>query len=651
MSGDIQFLKEHTTLISKLLNYTFDACLICRPFNDGLKAVYANQTFYSLTEQSEENVIGSNPQLTANKATADNIYQEILKSFKSNQTFEKECSGLSRSGTPFWFIVKSYTIDDEGGRFCVILMKDITIRKKRENALTKAVEAAEDSKVAKDKFLANMSHEMRTPLNGILGMAQLLEGTELNEEQKEFVSEVRHSAENLLAIINDILEFNFLKSTKFKLENRKFSLKKQLRSLVETIRGRAEEKGLKLELVISDKFPDHLLGDSVRLTQILMNLIGNSIKFTNEGGVTILARAKEPENGRIPVEIKVKDTGIGIPKSMIEDVFESFNQASKTTSYKYGGTGVGLSIVNQLVGHMDGRIDIESEVGKGTAITLILPFEQPETATDFKSTDQATPAEKKEQYPGHKILIVDDYPLNRRIVKGMLNRLGVEVDEAEDGSDALKMSEENNYSAIFMDVHMPGMGGLEATRKIREREEKSGKTTPIVAITASVLDRDIEECRNAGMDGFMAKPFTYNQIYENFKKFVVEGNNSSDSEKQSKDEADLFLENLEEMTGGDRDLILEMLNLFLEQTPDLMNRISDHFEKGEFDLVKSTSHTLKPTFTYVGMESATELANRIEEMSAKEEIPKDALGKKIDELKNVCEDAIEKVSELKNRYS
>jgi len=652
MSGDVHFLKDHAALVSKLLDYTFDACLICKQSDTGLSTLFANQTFYSLTEQSEKDVIGFPPQLTANKSSADNIYEEILNNFNENRTYEKECSGINRSGNPFWAIVRSFPVEESGGKFCIILIKDITIRRKRENELTKAVKSVEESKVVKDKFLANMSHEMRTPLNGILGMSQLLEGTSLDSEQREFVEELRHSAENLLAIVNDILEFNFLKSTKFKLEKRKFSLRKQLNSLVETIKGRADEKGLKLELAVSEKMPETLVGDSVRLAQILMNVVGNSIKFTNEGSITIFVRTLESENGRVPVEFKVKDTGIGIPESMVSDIFETFNQASKSTSYKYGGTGIGLSIVKQVVGHMDGRINVESEIGKGTTITVILPFGMPESVPEFKSTDQTDSAGEIEQYPGYRVLIADDYPLNRRIVKGMMKKFGVEVDEAEDGTEAIEMSDKHDYSAIFMDVHMPEMGGLEATRKIREREKASGKHTPIIAVTASVLDRDIEECNNAGMDGFMAKPFTYNEIYQKFKQYVVESSPSSrqNDDSSSEKSEELFLQNLEEMTGGDKGLMVEMINLFLNQTPDLMNQIVDHFEKREYELVKSSSHTLKPTFTYVGMEEATELTKEIEELSAQENVPEEELNALIEKLKIVSEQAIARVSELKNRY-
>jgi len=652
MSGDVHFLKDHAALVYKLLDYTFDACLICKQSDTGLSTLFANQTFYSLTEQSEKDVIGFPPQLTANKSSADNIYVEILNNFNENRTYEKECSGINRSGNPFWAIVRSFPVEESGGKFCIILIKDITIRRKRENELTKAVKSVEESKVVKDKFLANMSHEMRTPLNGILGMSQLLEGTSLDSEQREFVEELRHSAENLLAIVNDILEFNFLKSTKFKLEKRKFSLRKQLNSLVETIKGRADEKGLKLELAVSEKMPETLVGDSVRLAQILMNVVGNSIKFTNEGSITIFVRTLESENGRVPVEFKVKDTGIGIPESMVSDIFETFNQASKSTSYKYGGTGIGLSIVKQVVGHMDGRINVESEIGKGTTITVILPFGMPESVPEFKSTDQSDSAGEIEQYPGYRVLIADDYPLNRRIVKGMMKKFGVEVDEAEDGTEAIEMSDKHDYSAIFMDVHMPEMGGLEATRKIREREKASGKHTPIIAVTASVLDRDIEECNNAGMDGFMAKPFTYNEIYQKFKQYVVESSPSSrqNDDSSSEKSEELFLQNLEEMTGGDKGLMVEMINLFLNQTPDLMNQIVDHFEKREYELVKSSSHTLKPTFTYVGMEEATELTKEIEELSAQENVPEEELNALIEKLKIVSEQAIARVSELKNRY-
>lgn len=642
------FVSEHPELLAKLLNYTFDALLICKPQKDQLETVYANQTFYSLTGQSEQDVIGLRPQLTARKPTAKSIYQDILSHYQNKELLERECSCLDDCGSPFWAQLKSFSVEQKEIRYCVLLIKEITIRKKRERELTKALNIAEASKDVKDKFLTNMSHEMRTPLNGILGMVQLLEATSLKGESKNYVDEIKHSAENLLAIVNDILEFNFLKSSGFKPNNRRFNIRKTLKQIFKTIKDRADEKGLNLNLVISDKVPEQLIGDSVRLSQILMNLIGNAIKFTKDGEVAVYVRQMEVINGRVHLEIKVKDTGIGIPESLISEIFESFNQAAKTTTYKYGGTGMGLSIVRQLVGHMDGRIEVKSREGEGTTIFIILPFELPDSSSNFKSLDEPQGADVKTDFEGYKVLIVDDYTVNRRIVKGMMKKLGVEVDEAEDGSSALDMIAKNNYSAIFMDVHMPGMDGLEATRKIRNLDDEVKSRVPVIAITASVLDRDIEECKDAGMNGFIAKPFTFNELYERFNHFV--SNDFSDESKgevESEDSIALKIENLEELTGGDDDLLKEMLDLFLEQTPEMMGKILDNLENENYKQVKMNTHTLKPTFTYVGIQEATELAEEIEEMAGRENPPSEDLTKSIKRLKEICDRSISEVQKMR----
>ena len=652
MRDNLKFISDHTELFGKLLNQTFDALLVSKLRGSDLETVFANQTYYSISGLSEDDVIGSHPRITASTTSANNLYDSILTHFKKDTLFETECTCLNKAGSPFWAIIKSFPLNAGDEKFCVTIIKEITIRKKRENELKKALQEAESSKIVKEKFLANMSHEMRTPLNGILGMTQLLEGKDLDEENADYVEEIKLSAENLLAIVNDILEFNFLKSTHFKLENRKFNIRKLLRQVVDNIRNQTEEKGLDLELVISENVPEYLVGDSVRLSQIVMNILSNSIKFTKDGEIAIIVTNRDTENGKIPIELKIKDTGIGIPESMINNIFESFSQSSKSTSYKFGGTGLGLSLVKQLVGYMDGKIDVESTEGVGTSVSLRIPFYLPEKAVDFKTLKSSETDSKKESFSGHKILIVDDYTVNRRIVKGMLKKLGVDADEAEDGSTALEMVDQNVYSAIFMDVHMPGMGGLEATRRIREHDDESKRNVPIIAITASVLDRDIKECKQAGMDGFIAKPFTYDELYSSFKEFIKNGRSAnSKTASESNDSSGLDLNNLYELTGGDKELSKEIMELFLDQTPGLMSKVLTHFKSNEYDKVKEFSHTLKPTFTYVGMDKATELAEQIELMAGENNPDAEKLEELINEMNTICTQAIDKVKNARSSMS
>jgi CheY-like chemotaxis protein len=475
-------------------------------------------------------------------------------------------------------------------------------------------------------------------------MAQILEGSSLNRDQHEHVDEIKHSAENLLAIVNDILEFNFIKSGKIKLERRPFDIRKQTRQLFELMKERAEKRNLQMNLVVAEKVPKQLIGDSVRLNQVLMNILSNAIKFTKNGEISVTVTPSSQTEHRIFVEFTVRDTGIGIPKSLIGDIFESFNQASKSTTYKYGGSGMGLSIVKELVGFMDGSIDVVSKEGEGTRFNIVIPFELPGNEVNPESglEGEALPKPAPE-FMGHRALVVDDYKINRRIVTGLLGRLGVEIDEAETGEEALKKIQVNNYSIIFMDVHMPGMGGHEATRTIRQLNDEEKSSIPVIAMTASVLDSDVEKSREAGMDGFLAKPFTLDQLVDSFRHHAL-------GEDVIHEEADMgeevSLSELEEMTAGDPAMMKELVELFLSQTPLLIDQMNRDFEAGDIEGMKVAVHTLKPTLSYVGMHQSMELASTIEKMADEKSPDIKQLETDLDRLTKTCKRAVKRLSQM-----
>ncbi len=633
-------------MAAELLNYSFDACLICTLEHRELKTVYANQTYYQLTGFSESETLGHPPRLTSRPGYGDSVRQKIVDAFYRNEPFEKEHSGLTKSGNPFWAIIKSErlkTRPDETPHI-VLLLKEITTRKKKEGELRKAVDNAESSKEVKERFLANMSHEMRTPLNGILGMAQLLEGSPLNQDQIEYVDEIKHAAENLLAIVNDILEFNFIKSGKMKPERRQFDLRKQTRQLFELMKERTGKRNVEMKLVVADKVPEKLVGDSVRLNQVLMNILSNAIKFTKDGEITVLVTPLGQTDHRIFIDFTIRDTGIGIPEALVNDIFESFNQASKSTTYKYGGSGMGLAIVKEIVGYMDGTIQVDSREGEGTRFHVVIPFELPGGELDTESGPVGEPATRMvPEFMGHRALVVDDYKINRRIVCGLLERLGAEVDEAGTGEEALKKIQLNNYSIIYMDVHMPGMGGHEATRKIRQLKDPEKKSVPVIAITASVLDSDIEKSREAGMDGFLAKPFTLGQLIEAFREHVLGEGDPGRGEPVAEE---VSLDALDEMTAGDPAMMKEMIELFLNQTPLLTDRINSEFQAGNMQEVEVAAHTLKPTLSYVGMHQTMELASAIEVQAGKDNPDLKRLDRDIDTLIKACRRAVNRLAQL-----
>jgi PAS domain S-box-containing protein len=646
MSDESNYLYSRPQMAAELLNYSFDACLICTLEHRELKTVYANQTYFDLTGFSESETLGQPPKLTSRPGYGDSVHQKIVDAFYRNEPFEKEHSGLTKSGNPFWAIIKSKQLSTKSDEtpHIVLLLKEITTRKKREGELRKAVDNAESSKVVKERFLANMSHEMRTPLNGILGMAQLLEGSGLNQDQAEHVDEIKHAAENLLAIVNDILEFNFIKSGKMKPERRLFDIRKQTRQLFELMKERTEKRNVEMNLVVAEKVPEKLVGDSVRLNQVLMNILSNAIKFTKNGEISVFVTPSGQADHRIFIEFTIRDTGIGIPEALVDDIFDSFNQASKSTTYKYGGSGMGLAIVKEIVGYMDGTIEVDSKEGEGTRFNVVIPFELPGDEMEEEPGPDKMPAPKmKPEFMGHRALVVDDYKINRRIVCGLLERLGVEVDEAETGEEALKKVQMNNYSIVYMDVHMPGMGGHEATRKIRQFNDTEKRSVPVIAITASVLDSDVEKSREAGMDGFLAKPFTLDQLVQAFREHVL-GERESDRGERAAEKVNL--DALEEMTAGDPAMMKEMVELFLNQTPLLTDKINSEFQAGNMQEVKVAVHTLKPTLSYVGMHQTMELAAVIEMQAGEDKPDMKRMEKEIDKLSKACNQAVSQLGRL-----
>ncbi|PWN07362.1 PAS domain-containing hybrid sensor histidine kinase/response regulator [Rhodohalobacter mucosus] len=657
MNGD-SFFSRHPGLAEQISRHLFNAVVIYS-FESGEPAsVYANPLFYKLTGASPDDIIGKPPQLSFNHSrTPSDRYLDFMNHVLERKPVHGELQLFTENEQSLWVTARSVPLTTPGQNppALLVVLNDLTQLKKKERELEQAQRTADESARVKEKFLAKMSHEMRTPINAVLGMAQLLEDTPLNQKQKEFVEELRLSSENLLAMVNDILEFNMIDSGGLQLNHRPFNIRKQLQLLVDKLTERAKEKGLSMELVISEKAPEKVGGDPVRLSQILMNLIANAIKFTKYGGVKVLVRSEEHSNEKVLIEIKVKDTGIGISPELMSNIFENFPRASGITNYTYGTTGLGLSLANELTRYMGGKLDVESVVGTGSVFTVSIPFEK---IGKTKESGEAEPSRNKtdddKSLEGKRILVVDDYMVNRRIVKGMLEKEGCSVDQAADGETGLKMIREGEYDIVFMDVQMQGMDGLDVTRKVREEEAESGRHLPIVAITASVLDKDIIACREAGMDHFIGKPFNKNDLIEAVKtdyssettaKKTSPPETETDSETDIEDRINLSV--LSEMAGGNREMMDDMIDLFKTQTPELLRKADDEIRQGEFLAAGKTVHTLKPTFTYMGLDRAFNLSAEIERLAAdhdeNEEVDADTFREKFAELKTGIENALSKI--------
>nr|MBA2486408.1 response regulator [Nitrospira sp.] len=464
------------------------------------------------------------------------------------EQFEHEHRLRHKDGSYRWILARGSLIRNEQGEAIRMLgiHIDTTDRKRNEEELRAAKEAAEAANKAKSEFLANMSHEIRTPMNGVLGTTELLLNSELTDKQRHLASTVHRSGRTLLAIINDILDFSKIEAGKLELESVSFDLSQILSESLELFVEAARRKQLRLTQHIGEGVPLYLKGDPVRFRQILMNLLSNAIKFTETGEVSLTTELAESTTSHVLLRLAVADSGIGISAAATSYIFDAFSQADGSTTRRFGGTGLGLSIAKQLVGLMGGTITVESSTGNGSTFSFTArlarqPFGAPSQKGLFPRARLSAPSpayhqaveaprvplsslvdEASAPKPAGRILLAEDSPVNREVAVGMLELLGYEVVVAENGRQALMAADEDNIDMVLMDCQMPEMDGLTATGDIRHRETSSGRRRlPIIAVTAHAIQGDRERCLAAGMDDYLTKPYTQRQLRDVILKWLI----------------------------------------------------------------------------------------------------------------------------------
>ncbi len=392
------------------------------------------------------------------------------------------------------------------------LLLEITEREVKEVMLLEAMEEAKQGVRSKDQFLSNMSHEIRTPMNGIIGMTDILLGTELDELQHKYLSAIDYSAKNLLVIINDILDLSKINSEKLELERVNFNIYNVLDSVSKTFEVKIKEKAIGFNFDVEEDLPRKVCGDPVRVNQILLNIIGNAIKFTEKGSVTIKCGLFEKNENHIILNFAVIDTGIGIKEENIDKVFESFSQANTSITRKFGGTGLGLPISKKLIELHGGTLKLESTYGEGTIFSFNLKFGYP-IIEEAKKVQPAGAQLTDLQKSKIRILLAEDNKINQLVATKFLDRFGFKSDIANNGQEAIDRVENQEYDLILMDVQMPEVDGLQATRIIKSSQRTRNKDIKVMAMTASVLKDEVQRCYDAGMDDYIPKPFDPDELY------------------------------------------------------------------------------------------------------------------------------------------
>ena len=658
-----------------------------------------NEALVNITGMTREKLTGSDFfDYWTEPQKAREVYQEV---FAKGSVADSPLTLRHKEGKLTDVLFNGSVYKDDRGNVLgvVIVARDVTDQKRIATELTEAkvfaevatgiaeeakskaesaTRIAEDAVKAKQQFLSNMSHEIRTPMNAIIGFTKVVLKTNLSVQQKEYLTAIKVSGDALIVLINDILDLAKVDAGKMSFEKTPFKMAASISSMLHLFETKIQEKNLELVKEYDNKIPEVLVGDPVRLHQIILNLVSNAVKFTTTGKITVSVRQLADNEGKATIEFAVTDTGIGIAKDKIKNIFENFQQASSGTSRLYGGTGLGLAIVKQLVESQGGSISVKSKIDEGSTFSFILSFQktEAEVKTDPDSYREYT------EIKDIKILVVEDIALNQLLMKTLLDDFGFELDIAANGRIAIeKLSQRdsfgatNSYDIILMDLHMPEMNGFEATEYIRNTMNSK---IPIIALTADVTTVDLAKCKAVGMNDYIAKPvderLLYSKILELVKKplpiamginqheedarqndNVGQGNGQSNPSERFILAGKLKCTNLDYVisrTKSNPTLMMGMISLYLEQTPPLINEMKQSLKNKDWNSLYAAVHKMIPSFSIMGISIDFEnMAKKIQEYAGNKQqtdacLPdRQEISDLVLQLENVCVQACEELEE------
>ncbi len=533
--------------------------------------------------------------------------QSTKKRYNESVEFQFLCNDKSYKYLEFNSINLKQKEKIEG---LILDCRDISQRKKDAEELLRAQKT-------KELFLANISHEIRTPINGIAGMATLLSQNPNSKDRVTYLNAISSAADNLKVIINDILDLASIESGKLKFEEIGFNLTDLVNSMIDSFRVQATEKNLKLWYAMDAGTNTILMGDPVRLNQILINLISNAIKFTNEGEIKINFSTEKEKSGKLLLKFDVTDTGIGIPKEKLKKIFESFSQADASVTRKYGGTGLGLTIVKQLVKLQHGSIKVHSEEGKGSTFSVAIPYK----IGNAENIIQVSGLKRKgkdfvNSLSKVNLLLVEDNDINRLYASNILKGWGCNFQLAENGYVAIEQVKSHDFDLILMDIQMPVMDGFETTKAIRSMDTAKSQV-PIIALTANATRKDIEKCLTSGMNDYVAKPFTPDDLYKVMVKYVKsEIKQAVPTQQLTNNKENKFdLSYLKTVSNNNTEFIKEMIETFQVSIPKSVEEIRANLANKDWEKLSRSIHKIKPSLALMGLNGLKETAQDLEHKS------------------------------------
>lgn len=658
---DITKQKQSSHYARSLIEATLDPLVTINTIG---KITDINEAMLKATDQTREQLIGTDfKSYFIESEKADQVYKDVFKNgivqnipltiidgvltdvLLNGSVYKDELGNIigavvvARDITELKRIEKELTEAKVTAEHATLIAEDAKIKAEKATGIAEeSTEIAEEAVKSKQQFLSNMSHEIRTPMNAIIGFTKVVLKTELNDKQKEYLNAIKLSGDSLIVLINDILDLAKVDAGKMAFEASPFKLKNSISDMLNLFEARILEKNLNLFIDYDENIPNVLLGDSMRLHQIILNLVSNALKFTTHGQITVHAKLKTENAEGVEIEFSVKDTGIGIAENHLDKIFDNFQQATSGTSRLYGGTGLGLAIVKQLVELQNGSVKVSSKLGQGSTFSFILPFSKTDKSSNF---DESVFGENFNTL-NIKVLVVEDIALNQLLMKTILDDFGFERDIAANGLIAIEKLQNNFYDIVLMDLQMPEMNGFEATEYIRKNMNSD---IPIIALTADVTTVDLEKCRAVGMNDYLAKPLDekllYSKIVALIKQRTIQQKTKINISTIPGNLKTKFtnLNYIKQLTKSDENLMAEMIALYLEQTPELIRIMNHSLATRNWQSLYDAVHKMIPSFIIMGISTEFEnMAKTVQEFASTQK-SETGISELIKQLDNTCTQA------------